>query len=184
MYRVTETRRTAASAEKILSGLERCLETQPLPQVTVSAICERAEVGRTTFYRLFDTTADVLQYYCDSTIKNTCETIAAADLPSVRESVLASFRALMKHSLLLDAIFTTNRSDIIYRSFLDYELPLKARAEQIVPSDCIQMDYLTYMATAMLSAALQVWHRHGKKESCEDIYRLIKTECTLITEML
>lgn len=184
MYRIANDARVQESADRILSGLERCLEAKPLHDVTVSAIAAAAGVSRATFYRLFDTTADVLQYYSDRTIKSACKSFVLSDGQSVKDSVLASFRALMKHPLLLDAIFTTSRLDIIYRSYLDHELALKGRIAQIVPLDRIQMDYLIYMTNALLAAALQVWYRHGKQESCEDIYRLIQTECTLITEIL
>ena len=184
MYRISNDTRILASAAKITTGLDACLENHSISEISISLLCKQSDTGRTTFYRIFDTVSDVLQYYCDNAIKSTCEKLALSDKKTLRDSALNSFGALMKHPRILDAIMMSGRADIIFNSYLDYETDLKKRASTIVPEDQVQLDYLIHMANAMLTAALQVWHYHGKKDSCEDIYRHIKNEAKLITEIL
>ena len=65
MYRISADPRAVASAKKVIDGLENCLERKKLSDISVSEVCRLSGVGRATFYRLFDTPIDVLQYHSD-----------------------------------------------------------------------------------------------------------------------
>lgn len=41
------------------------MESQPLESIKISELVEKAQIGRATFYRNFDTLEDVLHWRCD-----------------------------------------------------------------------------------------------------------------------
>ena len=64
MIHIQQDPRAIRSAGLIADGLTACLARMPFGEVTVTSVCRAAGVGRATFYRLFDNTADVLDYRC------------------------------------------------------------------------------------------------------------------------
>ncbi len=62
MYHISKDERAKKSAIKIGNGLLRCLKTKEFYQITVTDIQKTSNVGRATFYRLFDNITDVLSY--------------------------------------------------------------------------------------------------------------------------
>ena len=62
-------KRSEESAGLIGEALLALMEEKPYAQVTVSEICRRATTSRNTFYRLFRTREDVLEYVMTSRVK-------------------------------------------------------------------------------------------------------------------
>lgn len=62
MYHIKEDKRSLRSAQLIYQGLLDCLEEKEFQQISISDIQRKSFVSRSTFYRLFDTLNDVLDY--------------------------------------------------------------------------------------------------------------------------
>lgn len=69
MHHVNSDRRQVKSAKLFVKALYELLEVKDIEEITVSEIAKQTEVGRTTFYRSFDTVTDVLLYDLDQTLE-------------------------------------------------------------------------------------------------------------------
>lgn len=49
--------------KRVADGLLKLMEQYPFRDITVTQICQEAEIARVTFYRLFDTKESVIRFY-------------------------------------------------------------------------------------------------------------------------
>ena len=169
MVHIKNDLRAKKSAELIRAGLIRCLRRKSFAELTVSELIEEAGVGRTTFYRLFDNICDVLYYECDLLAEKLVKSYREqTDNPDFLRFSLAYW---LEHHLSLEAVFASNRADILQDAMLKY-------ADYLIPAFALEntaaweMDYLLAIATALLSSILMVWVRHGKTETVDEIYQI------------
>ena len=69
MYHIKSDKRSQTSAKLICDAMLRCLETKSLFETTIVDLQKESPVGRSTFYRLFDRTEDVLEYLYEQRIQ-------------------------------------------------------------------------------------------------------------------
>lgn len=174
MYYISRDKRAIRSAARVGEGLLRCLERKPFADVTVTDVQRAAGVGRATFYRLFDNTADVLAYLCDGVFEQAGEEFRGLEDVSADETTLAFIRVWMEHETLLKAIADSNRMDFIFRAHMKYLVPAKERFFQSADMDAAQLTYLMTMLTACTSAVLTAWLAGGGKETAEQLQQRIK----------
>ena len=60
MYRIKQDQRTIRSSQLIYRALAQLMREKSFAKISVTNIVEKAQVGRTTFYRIFDEIEDVL----------------------------------------------------------------------------------------------------------------------------
>ena len=65
MYHVKNDKRCIRSAESIMNALEQLMAKKAFLDITITDIQKTAGIGRSTFYRLFDTIDDVVTYMVD-----------------------------------------------------------------------------------------------------------------------
>lgn len=66
MYHLSSNIKTHQSAKLIYNALCKIILEKDYTTITITELVERVGVGRVTFYRLFDSIRDVLQYRCDA----------------------------------------------------------------------------------------------------------------------
>jgi AcrR family transcriptional regulator len=121
MYHLTDNKRTHQSAELFFKALYELLCEKDLTEITVSELVERAGLGRATFYRLFDSMKDVLQYKCDLKFVELQQSIEVyrekqgmtEPLPST-SLLVPLLRFWYTDSLVIDAIIKAKRIDILH----------------------------------------------------------------------
>lgn len=174
MYHISHDKRAIRSAELVGEGLLRCLERKPFADVTVTDVQKASGVGRATFYRLFDNTADVLAYLCDGVFEQAGEAYRALDGTNTDETTLAFIRVWMEHKALLRAIAAGDRLDLIFRAHMKHLAPVKEELFPGSPMDEAQTRYLMAMLTACTAAALTAWLANGAVETAEQLQQRIK----------
>ncbi|MDD6052463.1 MAG: TetR/AcrR family transcriptional regulator [Bacteroidales bacterium] len=167
MYQIRDDKRTRKSAALLTEGLLKCLRDKSFNEVGISDICQAGGVSRTTFYRLFDTPADVLAYACDSLAEESLK-ICGKPGNHDREPKLVRFISLlMENCELLSAIVKCNRREIIENSFSHY-----------CSADNFQGDagngYFPVINGAIITSMLFKWERDGKRESAEELYSIYR----------
>lgn len=174
MYHIKADKRSQTSAKLIGEAFLRLLGEEEFNCITISAIQRTAGVGRATFYRLFDNTADVLAYLCDETTGRVLARQRELVGRSTRELIIFFISEWMRSERLLQAIFDSNHEDVLYRS-------MQAMAkegghyffngEQVAPE---QLDYIVGIASTALVGGLSAWVSHGKTESAEEVYGFLE----------
>lgn len=176
MYHISNDKRAIKSAELVGNGLLKCLEQKDFAEITVTDVQKASTVGRATFYRLFDNTADVLSYLCDGIFEQAGKTYKELTNLSADETTLAFICIWMEKKTLLKAIVDSNRMDFIFRAHMKYLTPSKEDFFRESEMDEVQTTYLMTILTACTSAVLTAWLADGGKETAEQLQIRIK-EC-------
>ncbi len=66
MYKKCKTLQSAQRQQHIIETLISLMQTNTYDEISVSTLCEHAEIPRKTFYRYFDSKEDLLQATLDS----------------------------------------------------------------------------------------------------------------------
>lgn len=172
MYRIKNDKRQIDSAMCLLRALTECLQNQKMTEISVSTLCAEANVSRSTFYRMFDTPLDLLEYTCDTYVEK-----AIADYP---ESVFKRRDDFVLYSLmywnnnihLLEAAVNCGRFDIIRKSF-------EAHSEKLVPMLAsefteLELAYVSVGFAGLIASLLTLWIKRGRKETPAQLFELYK----------
>ncbi len=174
MYHISNDKRAVKSAKLIGNGLLECLSKKAFADITVTDVQRASTIGRATFYRLFDNTADVLSYLCDGIFEHAQKTYKQMNNLSADETTLEFIRIWMENKTLLKAIVDSNRMDFIFRAHMKYLTPSKEDFFRESEMDEVQTAYLMTILTACTSAVLTAWLENGGKETAEQLQIRIK----------
>lgn len=174
MYHIANDKRARRSADLISESLMRLVVEKDFANVTITDIQRESGVGRATFYRLFDNTADVLLYLIDQIMDRTLEHQRRCGQRGAREATLFFIREWIRNRDLLRTVVRSGHLDIVYLSFQTHA---EAAGDLTFSGlDCPpeQKDYIvSIMATAM-AGGLQAWVLHGECETAEQVYDLLR----------
>ena len=180
MFHIKPDKRSQTSAGLVVEGLHSCLKEKPFSAITITDVQKASTVGRATFYRLFDSLPDVLAYECDLIFQQLItegRTIAAK---SNHDAFVYYFSVWMEHTYLLNAVTTSGHLEILYSAFQNHSREIgsiMSPDENLVDEEA---DYLMKVVSLGMVGILEVWMKHGKKRSAEDLTVLFeKTLSTL-----
>ena len=141
-------------------------------------------VSRSTFYRLFDTTVDVLQYLCDKMFEDIVRYLNGTSYSEPKEMMTAFNRELMAREAIVDAVVSSHRMDLLMNThvkyseafppyFTAYHKGLTQRERECVLS----------ILTASLCAYLGLWAESGKRETPEELTDLVMKSFQMIARI-
>lgn len=169
MYHISNDERAKKSAKKIGNGLLLCLSNKNFTEITVTDIQKASNVGRATFYRLFDNITDVLSYLCDKIFEKVGREFEKMRNCNSKETSLKFIKEWMDNKTLLKAIVDCNRIDFLYNSHAKY---IGTNVVYFFPNLSIPDEQLTYLLmtmTACTSACLSAWIKNGGFETAEQL---------------
>lgn len=183
MYHVKKDTKSQNSAHAICRGFAKCLQKQQmnLKNVRISDIIKASQVGRATFYRLFDAKEDVLAYQCDLVIQKIHQ------IPRVDSTTQFLFKCLnvcFKNSLLFEAIFHSHREQILYHTLMNKLYLLKDRFQILKKCSASQLDFVFSDLSYLLISTLKIWIQHHKKETAQELMGNLVTELKIIHQLL
>ena len=160
------------TAKKISSAFLELLTEKPFMNITVTELVERAQVGRATFYRNFNTTRDVLDYAVDEIV---------SDLVEIGTPILHSDDERDWRDFLFRYIYFLNRSkdNILKIRTENVFVFLNSFSEQMhdyrnsIPPKSTGEKYDISAKLAVVNAILVSWSENGKKESVDEIVEYI-----------
>lgn len=172
MYRINKDKRVTASAERIVNGLLKCLERKSFNEISVSDIAREAGVSRATFYRLFDTPTDILEYSCNNFADNIVRKYKASNFINQTDASKFILEQWMVHADVIEALMKCGRAGLLMRAMENHmrEIPPKD-AGKFTPEE---LDYVKAVVFSQMSAMLMIWVKHGKKEPVEMLLRLYR----------
>lgn len=173
MYHISQDKRAYGSAEKICKALAECLKTKKFTNVTVTEIQKKSKIGRATFYRLFDNTADVLSYMCDKVFIEADKDFEKITYPTADKTTLCFIEKCMENKVLLSAIVESNRIDLLHNAHKKF---FELRRNCFFPN--LKNDELLYMTntlTACTCAFITSWIQNGSKETPKELQSKLKS---------
>ena len=167
MYHIKPDRRSQRSAHLICRGFNRCIAHQNFNQLTISQIVQASQVGRATFYRLFDAKKDILLYQCDQICKQAVKDSSVQQ--STRDFFLIFTKLCLKNNLLFQTIIESHQANLIYETLMKRLTNVKKHfkiANNLPPE---QLDYFLSDLTYLIIGTLKTWIKHNKRESAQEL---------------
>lgn len=172
MYHISKDKRAYNSVNKICDAMMKCLKTKNFTDITVSDLQKNSKIGRATFYRLFDNTADVLSYLCDKVFIETSKEFAKIKSPTANQITLCFIEKCMENKTLLTAIVESNRIDFLHNAHKKF---LSLEHNYFFPNLTKEdLSYLTTTLTACTCAFIVSWIQNGSKESAKELQEKLK----------
>ena len=172
MYHIKNDKRTASSVAKICNGLTVCMRTKRFNEIGISEIARASGVSRATFYRIFDTPHDILEYLCDALVQELLLSNPMKGAPDKDRIALDTIGFLTGHADEITIVFKAGRINLLQKALEPY-------TERIAPFFAAnaperELDYLKTLLAVSLASVLRVWNLHNREESPEEILRIFK----------
>ncbi len=151
--------------KQITEALIKLMSKKRINDISISEICEKAQVGRASFYRNYDSKEEVIQHHTDALINGWAEDIDKD--PSA--NIYNFFQSLFQH-------FQMNQSfyKILYKQNMS-SMILAAIRDRLNMDKDISLNVLYSRAfTAYgIFGWIDVWFSKGMKETPEELNRII-----------
>lgn len=153
--------RNAYVVEQLTGSMLALLEEKPIGEISVSELCGRAGVGRTSFYRNFEEKEDIIKTHLGRLSQkwiNQCK--QTPDLP-VREIV----RIVFSH-------FEANRDfySLLHKRGLTYLIKdILLELCGFDPEQELPAAYASAYVAYFLYGWIEVWFRRGMKDTAEEM---------------
>ncbi|HAT54686.1 MAG TPA: hypothetical protein DCW31_05525 [Lactobacillus sp.] len=181
MYHVSSDKRVQRSATLITQGFHDCLLKKNYQDITVSDILKASTVGRATFYRLFDSTRDILEYECDLMFAQ-INSRSSTD-KSAKENLLLDIVTFMQHDILLEALVKSQQTSIISDAEQRH-IEHNALFQNIESISGYERDFYMSTLTYLLVSTLSTWIKHDKKEDAIELFSALQTAIHMVDKTI
>ena len=168
MYHIKNDKRCIKSAARIGEALRELLTEKPLSEITVTDIQKRSGTGRSTFYRLFDNTDDVLLYLVEGEFLDMVNDYRELDWTDFTEHLI---RSIMSESRVILNVTSSGKMHVISRA-------LRNDLTQVAEADSYKFDNLSrYMIAVFIGGCISLvttWDETGREESVDELARMMR----------
>lgn len=175
MYHIKNDKRSIQSSEFIYEALKQLMSDKKFSDITVTELVNQAKIGRSTFYRNFDSIEDVLSYKSDQSygecgeyLLRVLSSYAHNESPQ-RSFFLPFFRYWYSHFEVIELLIHIGREDILKRSFIKMVDDLRSQYPEVTIE---HYEYFLEMRAATSIALLTQWVKSKRKETPEGLYTI------------
>jgi len=187
MYHLTSNKKTHQSADLIFNALHELLHKKDFTEISVSELVTQAGVGRATFYRLFDSKQDVLQYKCDTKFIQLQRYVwSYRDKQDLTDNLLSTnllvplLQFWYKDSLVIEAIIRARRIDILHSSIENMFSSLFDRVD-LGKDDKENKEIFVTIRTGILFNLLLTWIKNNKTTPPEQLAKIVLEQVKEVT---
>lgn len=178
MYRIKQDQRTIRSSQLIYQALATLMREKPFTKITVTNVVETAQVGRTTFYRIFDEIEDILRMRCDQVFDELVAYIVAYRQedrsPEPGMLLKPMLRYFYLHSDIIDLLLRARRMDILQDAFRERAQGIQAQAAQQMQVADEYVAYGVEIRINLMIAIVAHWVRTGKRQAPDELADTLK----------
>ena len=151
----------------VASALIDLLRDKPMSSITVSELCKKAEISRTTYYRYFDSKEEVLDYGFDVLARQYHEEVAKTRRHASYiqyENILLVFQQFQQYADIIRVLLQNNMGGKLQRFIIEDELErsLRSREEE-------HDKYLVVAYASAIYGILVQWIEDDMKEPPEEL---------------
>ncbi len=185
MYHIKPDKRSQASAQQIVQGLQACLKHTPLKSITMSDLHRSTGISRATIYRLFDTPEDILVYQLDQMTEATFQQDRQIPAATSRELLEDTIALGLQNHEFLKALVDNGRHDLLFR-YTEQSLHRLDERSAIFSQEMDQREreyLIAHLSMGMVSTQI-TWARNGQKETPADMMRYLKHYVEVLSGIL
>lgn len=154
------------------------LDDKDLHEITVSEICKKADIHRTTFYGHYEDVYDLMRKTIRNFYKDEMNSFLSDDEVHLHQGFIATFSLIKKNQIFFRYYFKHHVSYAYDESFLPD--PLVSNMEQVMKKlgyrSEEELKYHQAFFCAGLAGLITRWINGGCKESEEEICRVLEEE--------
>lgn len=151
---------------QILRALLELMSERPFEEISVSALTERAGVGRASFYRNYQSKEDVLRQESERLMGEWKQTWEQMEPAAPNEFFISLLNFYQKHSAFYLSLYRAGLSQIILDGFL--------QGVQITPEEPNAAAYLKSAMAYMAYGWVTEWIHRGMPESGTELAEMIR----------
>lgn len=164
MYHISDDIRAQKSAQRICNALIDCAKHTSFDEITIADLHKDYLISRTTFYRLFDNTVDVLEYMVDRMAREILLNLCGN---TPKELVINAIIALEERRELIELLSKSGHLDILQKKGEEY-LPMSKLA--IGLDFDYAYKYFHKILAHLIPLALDIWVTNGQTDSPVELY--------------
>lgn len=177
LYHIKNDKRAFLTAQMIEDALSALIMEGEWGKFSVTLLAERAKVGRASFYRSFDTVEDVLQFQTDQAMSDLFDCIQdemkQMSIFSETDIYTQFYRYWNRHDQLPTLLLKSGQQSIFKARLMRlYQEKLSFVRQRLHIQDS-HWNYFVILRCSVLSNGLFEWLKNGKKESSEEISRIL-----------
>ena len=177
MYQKKKDKRSIQSSEWIYEALKELMNYKEYSKITITDIVNKANLGRTTFYRNFKTIDDVLKMKCEdkfSEFRKYCINYYTSNECEDKTFLKPFLRYWYNNSEIIELLIKANRENII-KEFITKEVQFFIDASSIDKNKVIlsHLNYFIEMRVANSISILTEWIKSDKNISPDDLADII-----------
>lgn len=173
MYTIAKTPQARYSQSVITKSLFTLLEQETFAEVTITQICQYAEVSRTTFYRNFDTKEDIILLQLNK-IHAKFEPASYNVAETNNREYLTSYYYFISNYKTFFSRIESNHLFYLFQNSTASALPeypiLPILKDNSFFSE--REDFVFTFLVSTVSSVLSLWVRHDFKETPEELAEL------------
>ena len=151
------------------------LKDQPIQKITVKAICEKADINRSTFYRYYKDAYDLMEQIANDLWEEFRQQVLDQAFPDTQHALEAMFTAIKNGRLSYITLLSKNTgieyfSRMVENSYALYQDGFKRRYPSLSER---QRRRVYYFLTEGCLAVTTDWIRGGMVESPEEMAHLV-----------
>lgn len=176
------------TAKKMRSAILELLSKKDFTEITVSDVCEKAKVNRSTFYAHYDNTAELVGELEDELISRFVEQNAdLVDKQVIKDVSASKINILISDDVLVPYLGFVKEYRHVFRIYHANEVFSKSRHEQILKelvfepafranniSDGVTSEYVFAYFLNGINAIIKKWVFDGCRESAETVSSILR----------
>lgn len=169
MYKECKTPQSTQRQIHIAQCLCEMMCKMPFDEISVSALCERADVPRKSFYRYFDTKEDVFNLLIDRTIIDCCEYIEYQWQPTsfiTRDTLAKCFSFLRTRSRVMEAVTKNQLSITTISRAVAFINELFAKNNATLDD---RESMVTLISVLVIYSMVVQWHHYSYSHSADEM---------------
>ena len=180
MYQKKRDKRSIQSSEWIYTALKDLMSEKDFSKITITDIVNKANLGRTTFYRNFDSVDDVLKMKCDekfNEFREYCINYYKKNDLADKSFLTPFLNYWHKNSEIIELLIKANRENII-KDCLTEEVKFFINSSSIDEGTVIS-SHLNYFIAIIVSNSISIlteWINNGKDIPPDELANIIATQ--------
>jgi len=151
--------------KQITKVLISLMGKKKITDISISEICDKAQVGRASFYRNYDSKEEVIQFYTDNIINDWAEEIEKDPSANIYNFFQSLFQHFQKNQAFYKTLYKQNMSPMILGA-IRKRLNIN---KDIDPASLYSRAFTAYG----IFGWIDIWFSNGMKETPEELNRII-----------
>ncbi|WP_341539416.1 TetR/AcrR family transcriptional regulator [Reinekea marinisedimentorum] len=184
MYRNSTDKRVIHSAEALYNAVLELMDEKEFDKIGIKEVCEKAGIGRATFYRNFDYVDDILRFATNQHFEQLHEATCnmAPDIDTSAE-IKIFFDFWVARGDLLNALYKAHRWQIFGEMFFAAsQIKMQEKLERFGLNE-VQYVYFHNSIQLSISTTLHTWLERNRKESSDDLVKLFELPFEMFAKM-